>query len=136
MDKITECPVCYEDMEYQITVNFPCRHSMCISCFCKLKSFTCAMCRSELKELVPESMKISSHMTVPERESSIWARYYTLYDLELDFYLAFAGQRVRQEVIGSRIRRLLRNEEVPLFSNLNRQLVEDVSSEDNYHNTE
>ena len=136
MDKNTECPVCYEDMEYQIAVKFPCRHSMCITCFCKLKSFTCAMCRRELKDLVPDSMKISSQMTVPEGASSILARYYTLYDLELDFYLAFAGQRVRQEVIGSRIRRLLRNEEVPLFSNLNRQLVEDISSEENDHNTE
>ena len=69
----SECPVCYENADEQINVIFPCKHSMCISCFCRLKEFSCSLCRRNLQDLVPDSIKVANHAVIPEGTSSILA---------------------------------------------------------------
>ena len=134
----SECPVCYEDMNDAISVHFPCKHGMCLTCFSKLKSHNCALCRKDFHELIPDSIRKSvSDVQVADGGESLIARYYTLYDMEIDYYLAFAGQRVRREIISSRLRRLLRANEVPLFSYVRDHVQLDTfEAEDDAYNIE
>ncbi len=45
---MNDCPVCYENTEL---LTFACTHQLCYSCYCKLESLRCPLCRDTLPDL-------------------------------------------------------------------------------------
>lgn len=51
------CPVCLEPLQTVISVNLPCgspSHVLCMSCFLKLHTRTCPLCRASFEHVIPD----------------------------------------------------------------------------------
>lgn len=50
---MSECPVCFEELDTRMTVTTPCRHSFCLNCLLEFKSHICPICRFDFQENMP-----------------------------------------------------------------------------------
>ena len=46
-----ECPICFV-LGPKVEVTLPCRHTICLHCFCRLAKAVCPMCRHDFSQLV------------------------------------------------------------------------------------
>ena len=55
-----ECPICYEQLGENLSVNIPCKiipHKLCIKCFVELEKRECPLCRYSFEQHVPKFRK-------------------------------------------------------------------------------
>ena len=101
-----QCPICFSsEDEEKIYVEFPCKHKCCLLCFTSLKKFECMLCRKPLESLVPDVLKNKND-----------ASSLSIEHIGHEYYLSLLGNRLRREILRTRVRRLRDMTEVPLLS--------------------
>ena len=94
------CPVCFEDLDGLIRAVLPCEHTLCLGCFVQLRNFTCMLCRLDFEPVVPEKIRNSA---VDQALLDVYRSSLLLHDS----YLLMLGSRLRSQILISRARRLL-----------------------------
>ena len=66
---MVECPVCLEDLNKLLNQKFKCKHKFCVGCVTQLGSFSCPLCRRDIKTgLTVEQQKIIQKRILSQKE--------------------------------------------------------------------
>lgn len=72
------CFICFESTKNEFTITTPCKHTLCLRCFLKLKKTECPMCRKDFINKLP--IMLDNHFDNKKKIENVGLQSY--YDLQ------------------------------------------------------